>query len=125
MPVIPVRTASRHRLPGTSFTSLATPSRGCVDTAVWEVVIEAGTPPTPTHRVTREEVFVVLQGTVTAEIDGVTEVATVRDAIVIPADTDFWLSNSGTETVRMLCCLPVGGQVCVTGEDLFTPPWAQ
>ena len=125
MTVIAAESAPRHQLPGTLFISLATPSRGTADTAVWQVPIAPGTPATPPHRVTREEVFVVLAGTAAIEIDGTTETATAGDAIVISPDTDFSLSNAGTDGLRMLCCLPVGGQVWTADAGTFTPPWAE
>jgi mannose-6-phosphate isomerase-like protein (cupin superfamily) len=103
---------------------LATPSRGCTDTAVWHVEIAAGTPPTPSHRLTREEVFVVLDGTARVSFRDDSRLAHAGDAIVVPTDVDFVLSNDGDDDLRMLCCMPVGGQVAA-GDDVFTPPWAE
>ena len=64
MAVIPAPASPTHELPGTRFTSLATPSRGNAETAVWQVEIDPDAQPTP-HTLTREEVFVVLEGTAT------------------------------------------------------------
>ena len=62
MPVVPAPSAPTHVHGATHFTSLATPSRGATSAnSVWRVEIAPGTPATP-HRVTREEVFVVLAG---------------------------------------------------------------
>ena len=58
-----------HDLGGALFTSLATPSRGATDNSVWKVEILPGTPATP-HSLTREEVFVVLEGTASVRIAG-------------------------------------------------------
>ena len=41
MPVLTAPAAPTHDLGGTRFTSLATPSRGCTDTAVWQVPVPA------------------------------------------------------------------------------------
>ena len=124
MAVIPAPSGATHELPGTRFTSLATPSRGTVETAVWRVEIDAGVEPT-SHSLTREEVFVVLEGTATVEIDGEREVASRGDAIAVPAETPFVLANGGDGALRLLCCLPVGGQARMGEQDPFTPPWAQ
>lgn len=124
MPVIPSPPAATHRLGGARFTSLATPSRGSTETSVWQVEIEPGSPPTP-HSVTREEVFVVLSGTATVELDGVRGTAGAGDAIVVPAGVPFSLSNGDDENLRLLCCLPVGGQARVGDGEPFTPQWAQ
>jgi quercetin dioxygenase-like cupin family protein len=112
-----------HDLGSTRFTSLATPSRGSTETSVWQVEIEPSTPAAP-HQLTREEVFVVLAGKALVELDGDCTTASVGDAIVVPAGTDFALSNAGEDVVRLLCCLPVGGQA-VAGGAPFTPPWAE
>ena len=123
MPVIPTPPAATHELPGTRFTSLATPSRGSVETAVWQVEIEPGTQPAP-HSLTREEVFVVLDGTASVEIGGVAATASAGDAIAVPPDTTFVLANGGDGPLRLLCCLPVGGQARMGDGEPFTPPWA-
>ena len=113
-----------HSLGSTRFTSLATPSRGSRERAVWRVDIAPGTPATP-HSLTREEVFVVLDGEAAVEIDGVCQCARPGDAIVVPAGVEFALENDSDRPLRLLCCLPVGGQGRIAGGDPFTPPWAQ
>ena len=124
MPVIPAPASATHDLDGARFTSLATPSRGSRDTAVWQVEIEPGTPAVP-HSLTREEVFVVLDGEAAVEIGGEAGTAGPRDAIVVPAEVEFRLSNAGSTPLRLLCCLPVGGQARTEDGGTFTPPWAE
>jgi mannose-6-phosphate isomerase-like protein (cupin superfamily) len=123
MPVIQCPETPTHDLGGARFTSLATPSRGSVDSSVWAVEIEPGTPSVP-HSLTREEVFVVLSGSAAVRIGGVEQSASAGDAIVVPADTPFELANAADEPLRLVCCMPVGGQARVDGEA-FTPPWAE
>ena len=113
-----------HDLGGTRFTSLATPTRGSSETAIWSVEILPGTPPTP-HFLTRQEVFVILEGQATARIGDITDDAAPGDAIVVPADVEFELSNAGAEPLRMLCCLPVGGKGRIGNGEAFVPPWAE
>jgi mannose-6-phosphate isomerase-like protein (cupin superfamily) len=91
---------------------------------VWIVEIDAGTPAAP-HRLTREEVFVVLSGRAEVHIGVEVSYAAVGDAIVVPAGVTFALSAAGEESLRALCCLPVGGQAQLAEGDPFTPPWAQ
>jgi mannose-6-phosphate isomerase-like protein (cupin superfamily) len=125
MPVVPAPAAPTHTLPGVSFTSLATPSRCSTEsTAVWTVEIAPGIPAT-THEVTREEVFVVLSGRARARIGGVEQFADPGDAIVVPPHTPFELDAAGSEPMRAVCCLPVGGQARMAGGEPFTPPWAR
>jgi quercetin dioxygenase-like cupin family protein len=122
--IIPSPPSATHQLGGAHFTSLATPSRGSTETSVWLVEIEPSSPPTP-HSVTREEVFVVLSGTARVELDGVPGTAQAGDAIVVPAGVPFALSNDEGENLRLLCCLPVGGQARMGEGEPFTPLWAQ
>ena len=123
MAIIPAPSAPTHDLGGSRFTSLATPSRGSTESSVWVVEIDPGVPPTP-HSVTREEVFVVLDGVATVAVGDASGTAAPGDAFVIPADTEFTVANRGSAPLRMLCCLPVGGQAR-TATATFTPPWAQ
>jgi len=123
MSVVQAPSTPTHDLGGTRFTSLATPSRGSTETAVWQVEIEPGTAPTP-HSMTREEVFVVLAGCAAVRLGEATAVAEPGDAIVVPPDTEFELSNADSTVLRLLCCLPVGG-LARLGDREFTPPWAE
>ncbi len=115
--------APHHDLGGTRFTSLATPRRGTAETSVWRVEIDPGTPATP-HSLTREEVFVVQEGRARVRIGDYRGQADPGDAIVVPPGVEFEVSNGSDRVLRLLCCLPVGGQA-VVGADTFTPPWAQ
>jgi mannose-6-phosphate isomerase-like protein (cupin superfamily) len=124
MPVLTAPAAPTHDLGGARFTSLASPSRGATDTSVWKVEILPGTPATP-HSLTREEVFVVLEGAASVRIAGHDSQAGAGDAIVVPADTEFELANAGAGPLRLLCCLPVGGQARLADGSTFTPPWAE
>ena len=123
MSIIHAPTEATHDIGAARFTSLATPSRGSTETAVWQAELEVGAPATP-HSLTREEVFVVLDGIASVRIGAVYGLAAPGDAIVVPADTEFELSNGGDVVLRLLCCFPVGGQARLDGAT-FTPPWAE
>ena len=61
MSVVQAPSVPTHTLGGTTFTSLATPSRGSTtDNSLWRVQLAPGTTPTP-HSLTREEIFLVLR----------------------------------------------------------------
>jgi mannose-6-phosphate isomerase-like protein (cupin superfamily) len=124
MAVVSAPSEHTHELGGTRFTSLATPSRGSSETSVWLVEIAPGTAGTP-HRLTREEVFVVLSGRAEVRLDGEVSVAGAGDAIVVPAAVPFALAPVDGEPLRALCCLPVGGQGQLADGEPFTPPWAE
>lgn len=124
MAVLTAPPAPTHELPGARFTSLATPSRGSTDTSVWLVELAPGVPGQP-HRLTREEVFVVLGGRAEVSLDGAVTYAGTGDAIVVPAGVLFALAAAGDGPLRALCCLPVGGQGRLGDAAPFTPPWAE
>ncbi|GAA2123873.1 cupin domain-containing protein [Nocardioides bigeumensis] len=124
MPVLTAPPAPTHSVPGTEFTSLATPSRGSTDTSVWRVEIAPGTEPTP-HSLTREEVFVVLAGSASVRLDGEPGTAAAGDVIVVPPGVRFELSNAGREPLSLLCCMPAGGQARLDDGTLLSPPWAR
>jgi quercetin dioxygenase-like cupin family protein len=90
---------------------------------VWRVQLTQALA-TPTHRLTREEIFVVLSGALRVELGGVVSQANTGDAIVVPKDTDVAFSCIGA-SAEVLCCLPVGGQAQLQDGQLFTPPWAE
>ena len=123
MAIIPAPEGPTHDLGATRFTSLATPTHGSCETSVWIVDIDPGAPALP-HAMTREEVFVVLEGTASVALAGARGRAEPGDAFVVPPDQLFHVVNDGPGRLRMLCCLPVGGQARTEGAP-FTPPWAQ
>jgi len=123
MPVLPVQNDATHELPGTRFTSLATPSRGGADVSVWHVEIQPRTKPVP-HRVTRTEVFVVLAGEADVRLGEESSRARAGDTIVVPAETLFALEVQGSTPFRAHVCMPIDGQAIVGDGTPFTPPWA-
>lgn len=124
VPVLPAPSDWTHSLPHARFRSLATPSRGSTDTSVWRVSLEPGHRGTP-HSLTREEVFVVLEGEVAFSTDAGVERARVGDAIVAPAGIPFAIAAEGGARAELICCLPVGGEARFTEGEPFVPPWAR
>lgn len=123
MPVID-RTAQRHHeLHGARFQALASPSLGSQETSIWRLRLEPGTPGVP-HRVTREEIFVVLAGSATAWLDGDPQPLATESTLVLPAGVELSL-ETGAEALEAIVCLPVGGQGIVGNGEPFTPPWAE
>jgi mannose-6-phosphate isomerase-like protein (cupin superfamily) len=110
--------------PGVVFTGLASPKRGSTEVSTWSVRVAPGTPGA-THSVTREEVFVAIAGEAVFTIGGVEHRLAAGGALVVPAHTNFSLSNPSGETFEAVCVLPVGGQAVVPGRGAFTPPWAE
>jgi len=123
MAVVSAPQGFTHEPPHARFMSLATPSRGSTETALWRVELLPNTPSQP-HSLTREELFYVLAGRAQVVMHDSTQIAEPGDVIVIPKDTEFAVSSATDQPVELLCCFPVGGQARLQGT-LLTPPWAE
>lgn len=123
MPLIPALRSFTHELPHARFRALATPSRGSRETSLWRVELDRSGGEAPRHSLTREEIFVVLSGSVRFVLAGGATDAHPGDSFVVPPDTAFSLACI-SERAELLCCLPVGGQARIGDGELFTPPWA-
>jgi quercetin dioxygenase-like cupin family protein len=122
MPFLPAPSAPVHEIDGARFRSLATPSRGAAETAVWSVEIAPGTPATP-HSLTREEIFHVLAGGAAVRLGGAEHAVAAGDTVVVPPDVPLAIANPGATPLRMLCVQPVGGQARLPDGTVFSPPW--
>jgi quercetin dioxygenase-like cupin family protein len=121
MPVITPEDAPTFEAPGATITGLASPSRGAADTAAWRVRFAPGHA-SPAHSLDREEVFVVLEGAVTARYAERSETARAGGALIVPAGEEFSLiAEDGP--AEAVCTFPVGGTALLAGERIV-PPWA-
>ena len=123
MPLISASNASKFELPNVTFIGLASPQRGSIENSVWRLTIAPKAPGLP-HQLTREEIIIVLSGSAIAEIGKERHSLSEGDVIIVPARTDFSLSNDGEEPFEALAILPVGGQAIIGNDAPFTPPWA-
>ena len=123
MPLLSRADAPIFNLPGIRFTTLASPSRGARETAVWEVTVEPGVDGSP-HQLTREEIFVALEGRAAVEVNGQRHELAAGSALVVEAGQTLALSNPGSEPFRAVAVFPVGGQAVIGDKPAFTPPWA-
>ena len=110
-------------IPGVTFTTCASPSRGSKETSVWRVRIAPGTKP-HLHRVTREEIFVAVKGAGSAIVDGRSLAVTAGATLVVPANTEFGLGNDSDSDFEAIVVLPVGGAAIDGDAGPFVPPWA-
>jgi mannose-6-phosphate isomerase-like protein (cupin superfamily) len=123
MPVIHSAQAEQFEMPNVTFKGLAAPSRGAKENCTWHFTL-APKSPGLLHQITREEIMIALSGTAVAEIGGERHVIGKGDAIIIPAHTDFKLSNESADAFEGIAVLPVGAQALIGSEAPFTPPWA-
>src|SRR3954452_10593127 len=81
---------------GFAMTGLAAPSRGCATVSTWRLTAAPGAA-SPVHRLTSDEVFVVLSGEVHVQVGDDALVARAGDALAVPPGVDFHIANRGSE----------------------------
>jgi quercetin dioxygenase-like cupin family protein len=109
---------------GTVITGYGSPARGSRSVAAWQVALDPGAG-SPEHTLTRDEVFIVLSGEATFEVEGRRHLVGRGDAICVPPDVTFQLSNAGSERFTAICCMAAGGEARIGDGDPFPIPWAQ
>ncbi len=108
---------------GGTMTRLATPSRGSTELAVWRVRIELGMSG-PLHAIDREQVWVALGGTLTAQLGEETVTVAPGDTLVLPASVMRQVRNDGDTPFEALVSCPAGAHAFLPdGKDVGTPPW--
>lgn len=123
MPFISAATAPTFERHGATFTGLASPSRGSRENAAWLLTLADSGPGVP-HTLSREEIFVCIEGRAEAQVGLETHELTAGSALVVPPNVEFSIRNRHPAPFRAVAVLPVGGQASVGSAPAFTPPWA-
>lgn len=122
MTVATLSDAPEYALGDAVFRSLAVPSRGSTELAVWALDLAPGMNG-DAHSLDREEVLVINSGRMSATI-GVRDVeAGPGDAIIVPPHTSLALRNAGAEPVRATAITSAGMRATL-GDRTITPPWS-
>ncbi|MFW6692653.1 cupin domain-containing protein [Streptomyces sp. MAR4 CNX-425] len=111
--------------PNAAMESLATPSQGSTALSTWRVRMEAGRSG-PVHAIDREQVWLVVAGSLTVTSDGRTETAAAGQAVLLPPGVPRRLAAAeGAGAVEALVAMEAGG-VAVTEDGQRHPlPWAE
>ncbi|TCC62259.1 cupin domain-containing protein [Kribbella pittospori] len=123
MQIIRAAEAPRFRLPGVEFTGLAAPSRGSAGLCTWKLTVDPGVRGDAPHTIDRDEVFMVLSGTVQVTPDG--EKLGAGDAVVVPAGEQISLTNLGEDTAELHVAITAGFTGTMADGTTIQPPWAQ
>ncbi len=123
MPIIRANEAPRFRLPGVEFTGLAAPARGSAGLCTWRLAVDPGLRGDEPHTIDRDEVFMVLSGTVQITPDG--EKLGPGDAAVVPAGEPIQLSNLGDSVAELYVAVTAGFTGTMADGTQVQPPWAQ
>jgi mannose-6-phosphate isomerase-like protein (cupin superfamily) len=115
--------APRFQLPGVEFTVMAAPSRGSKDLCTWRLTVDAGFRNEDPHTIDRDEVFMVLSGTVQVTPDG--DKLGPGDAAVVPAGEPIQLANVGETKAEVYVAITAGFTGTMADGSTVQPPWAQ
>ncbi|MGW0432845.1 cupin domain-containing protein [Micromonospora sp. NPDC003197] len=110
--------------PGGVMTALAGPTQGSTELSTWRVRM-APDGQGPVHSIDREQVWMLLTGSVSIAVDGTARTVSAGQAAVLPAGVVRQVTvDEGP--VEALVCMPIGGQAFVPGNDEPRQlPWAQ
>lgn len=114
--------APRFEIPGVTFVGMASPKRGSSQLCTWKIVVAPGHQPDGWHTLDRDEVFMVLAGTL-----GVAgEKIEAGDVLVMPAGERIEVSNPGDTPAEVMVSIPAGFTATMAdGTTIGTPPWAE
>ena len=111
--------------PGGNFGSgLATPSRGAEEVSIIRQRQRPGGA-NPEHTHDREEVMVLLAGTVTVTMAGEPHPLGPGDAMIVPPGTPHEVRNSGPDAAEWLLVAPAGVRFFHSTGEEGTPPWSR
>jgi mannose-6-phosphate isomerase-like protein (cupin superfamily) len=121
--IIPFEDAPTFTQGGTVATGYASPSRGARDVSLWRLAL-APEETSPPHTLSHEEVFLALDGSGTATLDGAEEAFAAGDCLIVPAGVPFVL-RAGAAGLGAVCAMAAGGQATLMPDGpTITPPWA-
>lgn len=122
MPVATLSDAPEFALGDAVFRSLAVPSRGSTELAVWALELAPGMSG-DAHSLDCEEVLVIHSGRISAIIGDQEIQAGPGDAVIVPPDTSFVLRNASPKPVHATAITSVGFQARL-GDRTMIPPWS-
>jgi mannose-6-phosphate isomerase-like protein (cupin superfamily) len=114
--------APRFDIPGVTFVGMASPSRGSDQLCTWKIIVAAGHESDTSHTLDRDEVFLVLSGSIRLSGD----MLEPGDVLVVPAGDRIEVSNPGDTPAEVMVAIPAGFTATMAdGTPFGTPPWAK
>ena len=124
MPIVREPDAVPHRLHGATFHSFAAPATGSRELCAWRLEVAPGTVGAA-HRVSREEVLLLLTGDLTVTLDGVTTPLAPGDVVVVPAGSQFRVDNTSGDPATAWVTTSVGLEATMADGSTISPPWVR
>ena len=123
MPVVPASQPVVHEMHGATFNSYVSPSRGAQTLCAWRLDLAAGARGVP-HRVSHEEVLLVLTGWLWVTLDGVPHEAGPGDVVVVPAGSELAV-DCGPAASSAWVTTTAGLEAVTADGARIAPPWAR
>jgi quercetin dioxygenase-like cupin family protein len=122
MSFVPASDAVVHELHGARFVSYAAPAFGSKELCAWRCELPAASS-APVHRISREEVFLVLSGSVEMTVDGESRTLAAGDAAFAPPGSSLGVANPAEEPAAMWVTTSVGLHASLPDGSQISPPW--
>lgn len=122
MPVFDASDAIAYEVHGSRFRSFVSPTRGSEQLCAWQLAVPADTRGVA-HRPTREEVLLVLSGTLLVTLDGTTTTLQPGDVAFVPADSELRV-DAGPEGATAWVTSSPGLEAVTADGTRISPPWA-
>lgn len=122
--VIKSADARRTETPNAVMTTLASPTQGSAARPLWRVDMRAGQQG-PVHVMDSEQVWAVLAGGASVEVDGQAVTLEAGDTIVLPTGACRQVAASDSGLVAVVAGAPRARASLADGTDRGVPPWTQ
>lgn len=123
MPVVPHADHRRTTTPNATMTTHASPTQGGTGAlAVWTVVMGPGAAG-PDHTVDVEQVWTVLAGAASVDLDGERLTVGPGDALVLPPHAPRRVHADPAAGLTALVAAPAGARAAQPGAEPVCPPW--
>jgi len=120
MPVIRRAEARRTETPNAVMTTLASPTQGGAGQAVWRVDMRPGQAG-PLHAIDTEQVWTVLHGGATVELDGTALTVGPGDTLILPADAPRRVNADPEAGFAAIAVAPAGTRAYTLDDTRVAP----
>lgn len=121
---IGIEPAAVHELHGARFASFVSPSSGSEQLCAWRVRVAAGLAGQE-HRISHEEVFLVLSGSPALTVDGAHARLEPGAVALAPAGARLRLDNPGPDAAELWVTTSVGLRAELADGTWVSPPWTR
>ncbi|GAA3158394.1 cupin domain-containing protein [Blastococcus jejuensis] len=122
MPVFRAPDAQTFETHGSRFTAYVAPSRGSRELCSWRLDVPPGLIGAP-HRPSREEVLLVLAGSLEVTLDGERAQVCAGDVVLVPADAELQVDGGPAGAAAWVTTTP-GLEARLPDGSTIAPPWA-